>query len=267
MARGRCKRGVIFSDPHCLSRVGLVDELDHEDYRPTQTNCDLHDFFTDLNGEFKKPDYLIHLGDGIDGRIKGEDNLSSDRNKQTRSFMRCLEKWDAKKYILVEGTDAHVSTKLSENFEENIVSGLVMSRLQRTRSNKTVFKRFNIAINGFRIGARHFISNTTIPYGELTAVSREATWNALNSVWGGAEPQVDLIIRGHVHRYAFGENPWVRFMTVPGFKARGCNYGSKRCTGRVDVGIVHFEIDPGGHWKHIAHLKTIKEQDAELMEV
>ena len=78
----------------------------------------------------------------------------------------------------------------------------------------------------------------------------------VNGLWAarGEYPLADVIIRSHVHYHNFcGGSDWLA-MTTPALQGYGSKYGARRCTGLVDVGMVHFDIWSKERWEWKAEI-------------
>lgn len=207
-----------------------------------------------LNAEYKaavkawgRPDVLVINGDAIEGKPKGQNAYiqQPDRNIQAMEAAHLVAKWNAKEYWIVGGTPTHTTDKDGEDYEE--VFGLKLQELTGKVQRATqgwVHDRLFIEIEGHKFLFRHHIGNSSIPHGMATAPLKEGLWNQLNALHKN-DPLADTICFGHVHRFGYFETSRQRVITLPGYKARGCRYGGRRCTGYVDVGCVQFKCSNG----------------------
>jgi len=110
-----------------------------------------------------------------------------------------------------------------------------------------------VDVNGFLINYRHHVGRSGIPHGRHTAVAKERLTNLL---WAarGEYHLANAVIRSHVHYHAFcGDPDWIA-MTTPALQGYGSKYGARRCTGLVDVGMVHFDIWSKEKWEWKSHI-------------
>lgn len=241
------KRLVVISDLHCGHLVGLT----HPDFdrRPSTQNSAAHKLFKlrrlyynkykALVESLQPIDVLIVNGDAIDGR--GEKSGSSelialDRNEQSGMAIAAILECKASKGFLSYGTAYHTGTL--EDWEKNIAN--------KVGAIDIVSQGF-IDVNGLVFDFRHHVGSSSVPYGRHTAVAKEKTWGILRSQHGEF-PKSDVLIRSHVHYFAFcGGHKWLA-LTTPALQGYGTKYGERRCSGTIDWGLVYFDIESKEKW-------------------
>lgn len=67
-----------------------------------------------------------------------------------------------------------------------------------------------------------------------------------------------MFLRGHVHYFNYcggssGGRHWLA-VTVPALQGPGSKYGVRQCSGTVDFGLIHFDVDDHGGYQWTSHL-------------
>lgn len=245
------KRLVIISDLHCGHRAGLTppgwqyqeNQDDHERDVFGQWQRATWDFYSEWMLKLQPIDLLVVNGDAIDGkgeRSGGTEQQEADRNKQVSIAAHCIEQANARAIIIIYGTPYH--TGKEEDFE-----------LQLAQKVKAVWISGHewLDVNGVIFDFKHFISGSVVPYGRLTSIQRDAMWNKLWSI-DELQPLAHVVVRSHVHYFKYGGDKKTLTITTPGLQGYGSKYGVRFCSGLVDIGFIHFDIDDdGGYtWEH-----------------
>lgn len=203
--------------------------------------------------ELQPIDGVIFVGDAIDGkgpRSGGTELLTSDRNEQVDMAAACLAEFKAKSIVMCYGTPYH--TGHLEDWEDAVAKHKTLDGIVLKIGGHDYAE-----VEGVTFDYKHFVSSSSIPHGRHTAVARENLWNAL---WAEREeyPRADVILRAHVHYYDFcGSLDWLG-MTLPGLQAYGSKYGTRKPSGTVDFGFVHFDVkgkDKRPWYPHILRFK------------
>lgn len=244
------KRVLIVSDYHCGHLVGLtppgwqltpteIKEVgDKRDkFIAVQKSC--WNFYADSIKRHGPFDVVIANGDLIDGsgaRSGGTEQSAVDRLLQCEMAERSINETGtkAKKYITI-GTAYHTGD--AEDFETIIARGC---------GAETIGSHEWIDVEGVVFDVKHHCGSSAVPHTRHTAIAREHLWNQL---WAerGLQPRAQVIIRSHVHYYNFCGGPgWVA-MTTPALQGYGTKYGSRRCSGIVDFGMIIFECHKGSY--------------------
>jgi hypothetical protein len=247
------KRLVIISDLHCGHRAGLTPPgwqyQDNQDDKERNTfgsqQRAIWNFYAETIDRLKPIDILVCNGDAIDGkgeRSGGTEQLESDRAKQVEIAAQCIDYADAKAKVIIYGTQYH--TGKEEDFEQILGT--------KVNAGKVGGHEW-LDINGLIFDFKHFISSSIIPHGRYTSIARDALWNKIWSM-DEMQPNADIIIRSHVHYHRYAGEPGSLMMTTPALQGFGSKFGVRMCSGRVDIGLISFDIDDNGGYKWQPHL-------------
>ena len=241
-------------------RLVVISDLHVGEYRGLSLGTGDTKAQRKLNAEYKaavkawrSPDVLVVNGDAIEGKPKGQNSYiqQPDRNVQAMEAAHLIAKWNAKEYWIVGGTPTHTTGKDGEDFEEVCALKLneLTGRVKPATGNggaitSWVHDRLFLEVAGHTFFFRHHIGGTSIPHGMATAPLKEGFWNQLNALFEN-DPLAETMCFAHVHRHIHIETSRQRVITLPGYKARGCRYGGRKCTGYVDVGCIQFICSNG----------------------
>jgi len=189
-------------------------------------------------------DALLVNGDVIDGRGErsgGTELITSDREEQTEIAVTALRKaTNAKtKVVMTYGTAYHTGD--GEDWENLVAVDL----------DAKIGAHEWIDVEGVVFDLKHHIGSSAVPHTRHTAVARDHLWNVL---WSDRQqaPKADVTVRSHVHYFNYCGGPGWLGLTTPAMQGWGSKYGSRRCSGIVDVGLVIFECNKGSYsWKPI----------------
>jgi hypothetical protein len=255
------RRVVIISDLHAGHHAGICPP---SHWLPESSPGRLGDFAQQQRAlwnwyvgrllELQPIDTLIVNGDAIDGkgsRSGGTELLTTDLKQQCNIAASVIRVAQADNIRIVAGTPYHSSPD-GEDWEDvlaDMVGGTMMGR------------RF-LEVDGVVFDIKHKVGSSSVPHGRHTAISKERVWNVLWHEREGA-PKADVIIRSHVHYHEYSGNPTHLAMTTPALQGWGSKYGERQCSGIVDIGFVHFDVEDGAYsWQ--AHLFKPR---VELLEV
>jgi hypothetical protein len=252
---------------HCGSQVGLTpppyqykllnkDVSKRNKYAILQRDC--WSFYKQTITNLQPIDILVINGDCIDGKgLKsgGTELITSDRHQQCAMAEYCINYTRASKKIISYGTSYHVGTE--EDWESDIVKSVHADKIGSHEW---------LDINGLVFDIKHHISSSSVPYSRHTALAKEKVWNAL---WAEQkdQPNADIIIRSHTHYFDYCGNAQYLAIITPALQAMGSKYGSRICSGIVDFGLIHFDVDSKGGYEwdyHIAHLVSQKAKTLKL---
>ena len=245
------KRVLVISDFHSGHVLGLTHPgFDYESGRKTETahyqvRRTIWNWYKEKVKSLK-PDIVIMNGDAIDGKGEksgGTEQITTDRDEQCEMALAGLQAIPRRpKFFMSYGTGYHTGNL--EDWEDIIAREI---RAEKIGAEDT------ISVNGLNINYRHHIGRSGIPHGRHTAVAKEKLWN---NIWSerGEYPKADVILRSHVHYHNYAGGPGWLAMTTPALQGYGSKYGARRCTGTVDVGIVHFDIKGKDDWTWKAHI-------------
>jgi len=236
------KRVVVISDLHCGHRAGLTSpgaQFSKHSDSETERKFAEHQEYTwkwyyQQVQELKPVDILLINGDCLDGRGEksgGTEQITTDRVRQIAMAQTCIELWEAPQIIMTYGSPYH--TGIEEDWEAELAKDL----------GATIVNHKSLDIEGVTIDVRHFVSRSIIPHGRYTPLAREKLWNLLWNEKGVAK--ADLIIRSHVHYYLFAEDSSTAYIVTPALQGPGSKFGTRRCSGIVDVGIGSLDIENG----------------------
>ena len=252
------KTVLVLSDFHCGHLVGLTPPSRHSIYTGSnkvllkfeQVRQQLWDMFSKIIKSLGVIDVLIVNGDLIEGkgsRSGGTELITTDRFQQADMAAEIIRFIKPKKVAITYGTPYHTGDE--EDFEKVIVKEL------RDGSNKYKPESISLAshlylnINGVKFDCKHHIASSSVPYGRTTAISRENLWNL---VWAdttnGSVPRSDVFIRSHVHYHVYSGDSQKLCMTTPALQGLGTKFGSRKCSGVVDWGVVVFNVTDKGEY-------------------
>lgn len=242
------KRVLIISDLHCGHQVGLSPPRLHNPVIEDQRNIkfamvrkELWDFFSSEVEANKPYDILIVNGDCLEG--KGERSgatelITADRKAQCAIAQEIIEFIGAPIIRMTYGTPSHTGT---EEDWEDIIADAVGAKI----GSHEWFE-----INGVIFDCKHKIGSSVIPHGRLTPLAREILWN---QIWSsrGQTPKADVLIRSHTHYYEAIDHDGCRGFITPCLQGFGSKYGSRQCSGTIDIGLIIGDIYSKGEidWK------------------
>lgn len=257
-------RILVAADLHCGHRAGLTPP----EYRWSENAHDITerkyariqrvmwDWWCAELDAVKPIDVLICNGDAIDGkgdRSGGSEQIRSDRTVQADMAVECLQVARAPEAHLIYGTPYHTGTE--EDFEVNVARALGAEIGAHDWFTKW----------GVTLDCRHAVSGSTVPHGRHTAIARERLWNVL---WSEREaaPKASIILRSHTHYHAVAGGPgWVA-MTTPCMQG-WTKYGSRACSGTIDIGFVTIDITEDGGYAWALHLLDLRNVAAKAVQL
>jgi len=247
------RRVLVISDLHCGHAVGLTPPEWQTDSRFAEMQDIYWSFYRDEIKKLGKIDTVLALGDCLDGagdRSGSSELTVRDQVAQANMAADCINHIKAENVVIVRGTPYHVSSEKGTDFEDLVAE----------RTGATIGGHEWVEIDGVVFDIKHKVGSSTIPHGRHTAVAKENLWNIL---WSerGTNPRANVIIRGHVHYYSYcGGTDWLG-MTMPALQGLGSKYGVTQCSGIVDFGFVHFDVEDGRYsWEpHILEIKGYQE--------
>jgi hypothetical protein len=210
-----------------------------------ETNTWLVDRIHDL----QPIDTLLINGDAIDGkgsRSGGRELYEPDRIEQARLAWEFVELVRPRVLVQTYGTPYHVGDQ--ECFES-----IVADRAAASRVSYRVGDYIQFSLGGVSFGCRHHIGGSQIPHGRYTALARTMLWQRL---WAdaGRRDRVDVVLRSHVHYFAYAGSADMLGMILPALQAARTEYGARQCDGTVDFGFATFDVDGGGGFTWQRHI-------------
>lgn len=250
------KKVVVISDTHCGSPVGLTHPNFWVGGSVGKEQERLWGFF-DEHAQ-KNADVLIYAGDAIDGaqpKTSGVELQTADRNRQVKMALAVVERLKPKALFMVYGTRYHVGQ--SENWED-ILADRVKDKL---RIPVTIGPHEQLLVNGLLFDVKHKVAGSSVPHGRHTPIAKEKLWNV---IWAahGQRPVCDVLLRGHVHYYAYCGDRLGLCVDLPSLQGLGCDYGARECSGTVDFGLVEFSVESRTKWSWKAHIMPHKKAGA-----
>lgn len=241
------KRVVIISDLHCGHYSGLTPEEYHSMliYKDTEK---IWFWYKEEIEKLKPIDVLFVNGDAIEGkgeRSGGTELISSARDVQCKMAEKCIQVVEAKHIHMIRGTPYH--TGKDEDWE-NIIADKLNCKIGDHDWPK---------INGLVFDLKHKAPSSNMPYGRGSGVSRDALWNEIWSIRKG-QPLADVYIRSHVHYFSHSGDYRKLIITTPALQGFGSKFGKKECTGMVDIGFIHFDIEDKENYSWDAHIMNIQ---------
>ena len=235
------KRVVVISDLHCGHETGITPpdwnppySTQAPRYKVYQLRRQLWKFYADALAEIQPIDALIVNGDLTDGkgeRSGGTELLTADRIEQSDMATASIGEANAKEVFLSYGTPYHGGN--SEDFEKLVAYNLGAS----------IQGHGWLEANGVTFDYKHTISRSSIPHGRYTALAREKLWGDIQGEHG-EYPKADVILRSHVHYFAYcGGYKWLGMITP---SLQGPTKYGRQVTGTIDFGLVWFDITEKG---------------------
>ena len=228
-------RYLIISDLHSGQWAGLNPDRFVDTIPNAQLRLSIragHAWFWHELGQYKRFDGVFANGDIIDGSGKrggGRNLFTTDCNEQASMAIEVLEKIPSKKFYFIRGTEYH--TGVEADFEDQIAKHF----------NSSIQNILDVESNGVKMNFRHHQGNSGVPYGAGTPTNKEAFWvNYLSE----EDAKADLVVRSHVHRYYYGDDGEVAFLSTPAVQGWS-SYGEKRCLGKIHQGFVVIETRDG----------------------
>lgn len=247
------KRILVISDLHAGHLVGFTppswhDMLPESAFPPRVKLAEFRELaynkFCKIVKQLQPIDYLFINGDCVDGtgsKSGGTELLTTDINKQCDMVIEAIKQIKAKRIVMTYGTPYHCGLVDSEDMIAREVKAVKIGGHEW------------VDVNGLVFDLKHKVGSSSIPHGRFTAIAKEKLWNLL---WAEREesPKSHIIIRSHVHYHNFcGSNDWLS-LTTPALQGPGSKYGTRQCSGTVDFGVVHFDVNPSGSYSWQAHI-------------
>jgi len=219
----KSKLGIVVADPHCGSYWGLsplsveLPGTNDGEYRVGKLGRLLYNEYMKLVKEFYKPDFLLFLGDSIEGKQKksgGEGTWTTNFQVQGAVAIDLLNEWKAKSFYAVRGTRYHIDDANADEYVAKNVSNAIAIDGQYAPPDRYLTVLGHIIHMAHKIGGSHvFQSRATAPARELT---QNRIMDPKSDVY-----RANLILRGHLHHYArLDLGVHCSMIKCPGFKLR-----------------------------------------------
>ena len=235
------------SDAHCGSRWGLT----HPDWITPRTRPWLWPLWAWWEATVKEigpVDAHVHCGDAVDGqgdKDHGISELITDVEEQGGMAGAALGIVKAKRTLMARGTPYH--TAGSHNYENHV------ARLLQAQIDDTVYLR----AGGLCLSARHVASRSDTPYGQNTLAGKEGVRDMLQALQDGSE-RADIVIRGHVHTYAWTDDGQTYAGICPCLQLPGSVFGRTQRPWRYRVGVLELRI-ADGYCQARPHIMSLKQ--------
>lgn len=260
----KCKRILLTADWHCGHRAALCtptwfQRIENERLgKFGRIQSDLWSLFSRMVTQIKAQhpiDHLIVNADIIDGNQKitsGAEAITTDRNLQTEIAKEIIEFINpTDKIFFTVGSPYH--TGKSEDWEEVLAD----------KVGAIIKDEHYIDVMGKLLHIKHDIAGTSVPYGKLTPLVKQSILEDLKSIKYN-DRQVDMVIRSHVHFFAEFRLGNKRGIITPCFQLKS-KFGTKKCDGTIDIGMVVIDIYENGHIVVNPYLATIKDKEKEII--
>jgi hypothetical protein len=240
------KRVVVISDLHCGHAVGLTPpdwQSKHVD-KFSEMRAGIWDFYASEIKALQNIDLLVLNGDALDGkgeRSGGTELIEPEIAEQQEMAEVCINQAGAKSIVIVAGTPYHTGVT-SDN-------ELAIAKHVGAEFSSHLFAD----VNGCIFDCKHFINGSIIPHGRLTALERDKVWNDLWSLDEG-QPRANVVIRSHVHYYKGIDDPEYMSFITPALMGFGSKYGARKCSGKIYVGFISFDVTAEGAYSCQKHL-------------
>lgn len=183
------KRGILISDPHPGSIVGLTPpQYWRKDLEGIQKP--FWDWYAGNLKEYGPFDFVLGLGDAVEGEGKKGTLgiLETDVRKQALMAELIFAETGVgpKNWFLVRGTPYH--TNGASEYEDKIAddTGCSIKNVQK------------LEIEGWKIHTRHVIGRSDTAYGQATPMLKELA-RLEHEAFRDEKEAPDVVVRGHIH--------------------------------------------------------------------
>lgn len=229
------KRILTIGDLHCGHRAGLTpngyeSQLAGHKYKAVQ--MDFWREYEDVVDSLRPVDVLVVNGDCVDGhghKSGATELIVTDVNRQIEMAWACIEYVGAEMVFITYGTPYHVGA--SVEYEKALAKQLGCQ----------IDSQLDIDVNGLLFNFRHFLSASSVPYGQGTPLAKARFWNLLWSEFD-EYPKADIVVRSHTHWFTeMREDNW-RAVALPSLQGHGSKFGARIVERRVNWGLVWFDV-------------------------
>jgi len=238
------KNVVVISDLHCGHRVGLTPPEWQQCGKYGKIQSEIWGFYTDQIDALKPIDILIVNGDMIDGkqsRSKSTEAVSADMYEQAKMAAYCINYAEPKTIVATYGTPYHVGD--GEDWE-----AVALSHCDTKK--RSIEGHAFPNVNSVQFDVKHKVGSSTIPHGRFTAIAKEKLWNTIWHNRWEQQPDAGIMIRSHVHYCVYCGDPYFYATTTPALQGYGSKFGTRQCSGTVDIGLLQFTVTKNGTWSH-----------------
>jgi len=237
------KRVLVISDLHSGHQVGFsppgyhVAQIDDpRQHRWARVRREVWQYFFTQLEPYRPIDILIVNGDALEGkgiRSGSTELITADRKVQCEIAKEGINNIGASVIRMSYGTASHTGT---EEDWEDIIADAVGAKIGSHEW---------IEVNGVVIDYKHKIGSSSIPHGRLTPLAKEILWNRL---WHsrGMAPKANILLRSHDHYFEHCDHDECLGFITPCLQGFGSKFGSRECSGTVDIGFLVFDISEEG---------------------
>ncbi len=216
----KAKRGVLISDLHVGSRVGLS----HPDYGPSKGGCQ---HIRDLlwkhwkecsGGAWHKPDFLVVNGEATDGqgrRSGGSEQWTTDIQEQVTCAVELVKMWDAKKVYVIRGSGYHVEVGQTGMCADELFAKEIGATKAGQRSCSAM--DMTSTVGGVTFHFAHIVGFSQNFAYRGTPLNVELLHAALHGEIddNGTKRKVQILVRGHAHYYWHSESATSHAFILP----------------------------------------------------
>lgn len=264
------KRGIVVADFHAGSMYGLhPPEFVSYDGSAKPQNAGqvyLWQCWKDFIARAKKfhPAFVIVNGDCVEGPQRKSNGFEVSLPSPDDQVSACIGVLNELKavtgnvpWFFTMGTPYHVGEWGSA--EENIARALEARAYPSIGVGRFCREALWLAVEGVILEAAHHIGGASGFY-RLTAIDREGQWSAMAAKASKGVPRADLLIRSHVHFYAYGEHASKQMLTTPCWKLAD-RYSRRSSLHRFhpDIGGILLEVDGSAKKRGEAPVSVHKE--------
>lgn len=262
------KRIVVISDLHCGHEVGLTpprwqygvrqvtnDKTKLKKYEKVREQC--WNFFLEKIKMLQPIDILVVNGDCIDGRgdkSGGTEEIEISRDRQCSIAIECIQSVKANKIIMTYGTPYHVG---SEEDWENIIAD---------RLGVSIGSHEWLDVNGLIIDFKHHVGSSGVVTGRYNSIAKDQLWNDMWAI-RKEQPHAAIVVRSHTHGFSYIGSKNRLGIITPALQGMGSKFGARRCSGTVDFGFIHFDVDEHGGYTWDYHIAELASQVAKPIKV
>lgn len=245
------KRVLFLSDLHCGHLAGLTppawqrvgrEGAGDKRQKLIEAQRILFHEYTRMLTEFSPYDGVITVGDLVDGKGEksgGVELITTDVQEQAEIAITALKSAlgrsnggrKAPWITGVWGTGYHGGN--AEDWERPVAEVLGFKAME---------SHGFYDIEGFKVDVKHHTGTSQASIStQDNGLKGDMLWNLLLAT-DGSQPKCDLVVRGHAHVYRYVENRLQKGFVCPALQGHGSKYGSRRCRGLVDWGMVAVDF-------------------------
>lgn len=227
---------LVITDTHCGHKHGLtpmqyqIDAGNFGGIESSQYRRAAWDWFCETADLIGEVDWLIHVGDAIDGKESKSAKLECFTHcpiEQTDMAAAVMNRVKAKHVVIAYGTPYHVD---GDTKWETLI--------ERSVKNLWAIKNHPfITLGGAVVDIKHKIGTGSL------AFKRDIDTNRDNSECG-QEPLAKIFLRGHLHYYEAHTIKGRKCINLPAMQGH-TDFGARNVSRHVDTGMVYIEVEDG----------------------